>query len=105
MWWRRSRFSLKGKVDNRGQTRGAVLPPPALSTNHQADPCNTATRGQAQDEQLPAATSHPTADHSHRLHRRHPDRKVNSIGARSLSHNTGGRVAHFNVNARGFFTV
>src|SRR3954463_284117 len=40
-----------------------------------------ATRGQAQDEQLPAATSHPTPDHSHRLHRRHPDRKVNSIAA------------------------
>src|SRR3954454_11251424 len=44
-----------------------------------------ATRGQAQDEQLPAATSHPTADHSHRLHRRHPDRKVNSIAPSPLS--------------------
>src|SRR5215207_10495010 len=44
MWWRRSWFSLKGKVDIRGQTRGAVLPHPALSTNHPADPCNTAPR-------------------------------------------------------------
>src|SRR4051812_18061408 len=42
-----------------------------------------AARGQAQDEQLPAATAHPTADHSHRLHRRHPDRKVNSIAVRT----------------------
>src|SRR5215213_2721054 len=35
MWWRPAWFSLKGKVDIRGQTRGAVLPHPALSTNTQ----------------------------------------------------------------------
>src|SRR4051812_12337798 len=42
MWWRPAWFSLKGKVGIRGQRRGAVLPHPALSTNHPADPCTTA---------------------------------------------------------------
>src|SRR3954464_13314560 len=49
MWWRPAWFSLKGKMGIRGQRRGAVLLHPALSTNHPADPCNTAeprtTRG------------------------------------------------------------
>ncbi len=35
--------------------------------------------GQAQDERLPIAPSHPTADHAHRLQGRYPDRKVNSV--------------------------
>src|SRR3954470_5552241 len=45
MWWRPAWFSLKGTGSIRGQTRGAVLPHPAFSTNHPADPCNTAARG------------------------------------------------------------
>src|SRR3954469_9489442 len=43
MWRRRSWFSLKGKADIQGQTRGALLLHPALSTNQPADPCNTAS--------------------------------------------------------------
>ncbi len=38
-----------------------------------------AARRQTQDEQLSAAPPHRAADHPHRLHCRHPDRKVNSI--------------------------
>jgi hypothetical protein len=38
--------------------------------------------GQAQDKQLSAATPRTTADNPDRCRQRHPDHKVNSIGAR-----------------------
>src|SRR3954451_5246210 len=59
--------------------RGGAGRDPGGAGREQPRPAG-APRGQAQDEQLPAATAHPTADHPHRLHRCHPDRKVNSIG-------------------------
>src|SRR4051794_37207839 len=52
MWWRPAWFSLKGTGSIRSQTRGAVLPHPAFSTNHPADPCNTAYRALAGREAL-----------------------------------------------------
>src|SRR3954463_2838231 len=55
MWWRRSWFSLKGKVGVRGQRKGGVLPHPALSTNRPANPCNTATLAPGPARVQPAA--------------------------------------------------
>jgi hypothetical protein len=39
-----------------------------------------AARGQTHDERLAAAASYTPTHHPDRLRRRHPDRKVNSIG-------------------------
>src|SRR3954468_24900988 len=46
MWWRRSWFSLKGKVGIHDQARAAPLRHPA-SQHQPAHPCNTAAEGEA----------------------------------------------------------
>src|SRR3954470_460579 len=79
MWWRPAWFSLKGKGSIRGQRRGAVLPPPALSTNRPADPCTTAW----------SAPPKPTCQVSQIHERGNP---LTAYSAQSRPHGLGGHM-------------